>query len=225
MSLFLFTSVMPATDDIFSMSMANIELPKYAEHLVPLTGMQLIRQGAILHFATVNSCLRVSKAFRKRHGKRWLQAAIQRFYQECGMNVALFAVLILMNFMIFSDHLLIANLLAIIMPSTLSVLQLSVDHIRPDAAVYYDPKTFAGLSVKKRSGDAVGWQFFNHYAFPVGQHHGMAIRSQLHHQAQLEQRNLSCIPQNSDLRSYYESEQATYLQSNGKLLTWNYTVI
>lgn len=211
------------TDDILAMSFTKAVLPLPAENLIPLTGIQLIRQGAILHFATVNSCLRISKAFRKRHGNKWLTASFKRFIQECGMNVALFAVLVLMNFLLFPQYLLIANFMALIMPSLLSILQLSVDHLRPDAAVYYDPKTFAGLSVKRRSGDVDSWQFFNHYAFPVGQHHGTAIRSQLHQQAYTTKKDLSCVPQNSDLKAYYMKEKATYITCENRLLTWVYS--
>jgi hypothetical protein len=198
-------------------------LPESGIHLIRMKPRSLVKQGALLHYATLNSCLRVSKAFRIRHGKSWLKVAVKRFMAEFGTNVALFGALVMLNWLFFPDHFWVANVVALFVPSMLSVLQVSVDAIRPDACVYYDPDALAGMSVKirKSTEGQVGWQFFNHYAFPVGHQHGIPIRSELHDQARSRRVALSCIPQNSDIKTYYANEHLGHV-SHEKVMTWNY---
>lgn len=139
------------------------------------------------------------------------------------MNVALFFMLCLCSWMYFPNDLAIAIFVSFLAPPLLSATQVAVDYIRPDGSAYFDPRTKAGMSVKLRTlenGDK-GWQFYNHFAFPVGYHRGRDIRQSIHHQAKNRTINLSCTPQNDDIFAYYDKEHPGSTKENA-LMVWNY---
>lgn len=184
---------------------------------------QLLRQGAMLHYATLNGSLRISKAFRERHGDTWKKVAFDRFVKECGMNVALFFALVALSWMYFPENFGAAVALSVFVPPLLSATQVAVDYIRPDGSAYFDPKTKAGMSVKLRNlpDGSKGWQFYNHFAFPVGYNRGHDIRHGIHHQAQDRFVHLSCIPQNVDIENYYNREHPNSTREKS-LMVWDY---
>jgi hypothetical protein len=207
--------------DIFIMS--ENSLPEYQGHMGKLNSFLLVRQGFLLHLATVQSALRVSKAFRERWGTQWVRVWLKRIKDECGMMLALFFVLTIMNLLLFPDNFWTAEVIAVFVPGMMSTLQLMVDNLRPDARTYCDPTTFAGLSVKRKKLDDGGyaWQFFNHYGFPVGHGNGQNIRQALHNQATVAAVPVACVPQNADIRYMYANEREP-LSSEGNLMLWDY---
>lgn len=207
--------------DIFTMS--EIGLPEYQGHMGKLNSFLLIRQGFMLHLATVNSALRVSKSFRERWGTQWFGIWMKRIKDECGMMLALFFVLTIMNLLLFPENFWVAEAIAVFVPGLMSTLQLTVDNLRPDARAYCDPTTFAGLSVKrKKLGDGgYTWQFFNHYGFPVGRGNGQKIRQALHEQAASAAVPVACVPQNADIHFMYANERES-LSEEGNLMFWDY---
>lgn len=188
-----------------------------------LNSLFLVRQGFLLHLATVNSALRVSKSFRERWGTQWFRVWLKRIKDECGMMLALFFVLTIMNMLLFPDNFWTAEVITIFVPGFLSTLQLTVDNLRPDARAYSDPTSFAGLSVKRKKFDdgSYAWQFFNHYGFPVGHGNGRNIRQSLHDQAIASAVPVTCVPQNADIRTMYATEREP-VSSQGNLMLWDY---
>lgn len=198
-------------------------LPDYQGRMGKLNTLFLIRQGFLLHLATVHSALRVSKSFRDRWGTQWINVWLKRIKDECGMMLALFFVLTIMNVLLFPDSFWTAEIIAVFVPGFMSTLQLLVDNLRPDARAYCDPTTFAGLSVKRKKledGD-YAWQFFNHYGFPVGHGNGRSIRQSLHEQATAAAMPVACMPQNIDIKHMYANERDR-LSSEGNLMLWDY---
>lgn len=203
--------------------MSENTLPEYKGHMGKLNSFLLLRQGFLLHLATVNSALRVSKSFRDRWGTAWVKVWLKRIKDECGMMLALFGVLTVMNMLLFPDNFWTAEVIAVFVPGLMSTLQLMVDNLRPDARAYCDPHTFAGLSVKRKQLEdgGYGWQFFNHYGFPVGHGNGKNIRGALHEQASGIAVPVVCVPQNEDIRYMYSNER-TPSSSEGSLMLWDY---
>lgn len=203
--------------------MSEHSLPEYQGRLGKLNTLLLVRQGFLLHLATVNSALRVSKSFRERWGTQWFRVWLKRIKDECGMMLALFFVLTIMNLLLFPENFWIAEAIAVFVPGLMSTLQLLVDNLRPDARAYCDPTTFAGLSVKRKKLEdgSYAWQFFNHYGFPVGHGNGRNIRTALHDQAAIAAVPVVCAPQNADIRYMYANErEALSLEDN--LMLWDY---
>lgn len=202
---------------------ATNDLPQYEGHLGRLNSLLLLRQGFLLHLATVNSALRVSQSFRERWGKQWVKVWMRRVKDECGMMLALFGVLTIMNLVLFPDQFWVAEVITLFVPGLMSTLQLMVDNLRPDAQAYCDPDTFAGLSVKRKRLDdgSYGWQYFNHYGFPVGHGNGQNIRHGLHEQASCKAIPVICTPQNDDVRLLYSAERQPS-QQNDSLMMWDY---
>jgi hypothetical protein len=198
-------------------------LPEYHDRMGKLNSLLLIRQGFLLHLATVNSALRVSKSFRERWGTQWVNVWLKRIKDECGMMLALFFVLTIMNLLLFPENFWIAEIITIFVPGMMSTLQLMVDNLRPDVRTYCDPTTFAGLSVKRTKLDDgnYAWQFFNHYGFPVGHGNGQRIRQVLHDQAAATGIPIVCLPQNADIRHMYANERDS-LSAEGNLMLWDY---
>lgn len=204
-------------------TMSENSLPEYQGPMGKLNAFLLIRQGFLLHLATVNSALRVSKSFRERWGTQWFEVWAKRIKDECGMMLALFFVLTIMNLLIFPENFWVAEAIAIFVPGMMSTLQLTVDNLRPDARAYCDPTTFAGLSVKRKklADGGYAWQFFNHYGFPVGHGNGQKIRQTLHERATVAAVPVVCLPQNADIRCMYANERES-LSAEGNLMLWDY---
>lgn len=137
--------------------------------------------------------------------------------------LALFGALTIMNLLLFPENFWMAEAVAIFIPGLMSTLQLMVDNLRPDARAYCDPHTFAGLSVKRKKLDdgSYGWQYFNHYGFPVGHGNGHNIRGALHTQASEVAVPVMCVPQNDDIRFLYSNER-TPSRSCENLMVWDY---
>lgn len=203
--------------------MSSNTLPEYKDQMGKLNSFLLLRQGFLLHLATVNSALRVSKSFRERWGKDWKKVWFKRIKDECGMMLALFGVLTIMNLLLFPEAFWVSEAISLFIPGLMSTLQLMVDNLRPDARAYCDPDTFAGLSVKRRrlEDGSYGWQYFNHYGFPVGHGNGQNIRGALHQQASQAAISVVCIPQNEDIRLLYAGErEPNSMEKN--LMVWKY---
>lgn len=194
-------------------------LPTPAENFKSSTGVRLLKQGVMLHIATIAG---PADVFRKK-GHRI--KATKLFLSEYGLNLTLLA---LLQFLIFqylpTSQYIFGEIGAVTVVFLMSVLQMLVDSVRNPIKIYHSAKYEAGISVRV-AGDKC-WAFFNHYALPVGRKHGVHLRSELHKQAKENNFLLFCYAQNTDVANYYirEYPQGELILGKSKrpLLIWDY---
>lgn len=190
----------------------------------------LVKQGFVLHVATLVGSLRTSKQFRDKHGSEWKKIVLLRFIDEYGLNLLLLSVLQPIIFMFFLNDWIVAEVFAILMLPVLSVLQMVIDSIRPKCLVISAKEQLTGLTLKiiqTETKDKHGWAFMNHFAMPIGHKHGVDIRNMLHEQADAQGVDLWCRAQNADIADYYVAQHPGGIIVNTDrgmpLICWNYS--
>lgn len=190
----------------------------------------LIKQGFVLHIATLVGSLRASQQFRDRHGNQWRKVVFLRFIDEYGLNLLLLLVLQPIIFMFFSHAWFLAEALAVLMLPVLSILQMVTDSVRPKCLVIHDSKYLTGLTLKiieTETKGKYGWAFMNHFAMPIGHKYGVDVRGMLHEQANKQGIDLWCRAQNSDIAAYYVEQHPGGIIVNTDrgmpLICWNYS--
>jgi len=176
---------------------------------------QLIKQGVMLHIATIFGPLSVvPKPHQKRKG-------IKLFINEYGLNLILLGLFQLMIFLYAQPVWIVAECIAVGSLFFLSVLQMFIDSSRKSIHVFHSQHHETGLSVRVEDGR---WAFFNHYALPIGRKYGIALRSELHRQAQKHGIVLYCYAQNLDVAQYYvhEHSQGVITGTGRPLIVWDY---